>query len=51
MDYFAWGMSELVEELERRDAEIGACSHCGEPLHGLVRVHHHTEQGGDVTGR
>lgn len=45
MDYFAWGMSELVEELERRDAEIGACNLCGEPLHGLVRVHHHTNMG------
>jgi len=50
MDYFAWGMRELVEELERRDAEIGACNHCGEPLHGLIRVHHHTENGVDVTG-
>lgn len=49
MDYSAWGERELIEELERRDAAIGACAHCGEPMHGLVRIHHHTENGVDVT--
>ena len=49
IDYWCWGMSELVEELEKRDAAIGSCVHCGDPMHGLVRIHHHTENGIDVT--
>lgn len=28
---------------------IGQCKHCGEPMHALVRSHHHTEDGKDVT--
>ena len=42
MDYEAWGERELIEELERRDAEIGSCITCGDPMHGLVRIHHHS---------
>ncbi len=49
MDYSTWGERELIEELERRDAAIGSCKHCGEPMYGLVRIHHHTENGTDVT--
>lgn len=28
---------------------IGQCKHCGEPMHTLVKSHHHTENNVDVT--
>lgn len=28
---------------------IGECNFCHEPLRGLIKVHHHTEDGKDVT--
>lgn len=27
----------------------GACAFCGEPMYTLIRAHHHTENGVDVT--
>lgn len=31
------------------EKQKGNCKECGEPLYGTVRVHHHTENGVDVT--
>lgn len=31
------------------DCAIGSCSHCGADMHGFIKVHHHTENGVDVT--
>jgi len=30
-------------------AVLGSCKACGEPMHTLVRSHHHTKDNGDVT--
>jgi hypothetical protein len=30
-------------------AMIGQCKACGEPMHTIVRAHHHIEDGKDVT--
>lgn len=36
---FEFGPAELSEK----------CQHCGDSMNGIVRVHHHTENGEDVT--
>lgn len=44
-EYYRIAVAEAkaVPKLEQK------CAHCGEPLYAIVRVHHHTENGKDVT--
>ncbi len=49
-DYLHWSL----EEVEANDGVVislvSTCKGCGEPMEGLVRIHHHTnEKGEDIT--
>lgn len=41
-----WGM---FDEHDNALVRFNKCAHCGENLYGIVRTHHHTEDGQDVT--
>lgn len=42
-----WGM---FDENDNALVRFNKCAGCGANLYGIVRVHHHTEDGKDVTG-
>lgn len=41
--------ADLIKR-ETGEVEDGFCNACAEPMYGLVRSHHHTEEGADATG-
>jgi hypothetical protein len=43
------GEAAIIDEMMAQE-NIRLCNACSEPLYGLVRRHHHTEDGKDVTG-
>ena len=51
-DYNVWGMSELIERIHDLETEFKVherCAHCNDSMYTIVRAHHHTENGVDVT--
>lgn len=56
-NYTLWLDGKIVKEWTKEFKEVTkgkkqkdeTCKDCGENLYGMVRVHHHTEDGKDVT--
>lgn len=42
-------LTKLLTYLTTESKKDQTCAYCGEPMYGLIQVHHHTENGKDVT--
>jgi len=44
-----WFNITEIELQQLRELLTTICAHCGEKMHTIIRAHHHTEDGEDVT--
>ena len=52
IDYRIWGHRELIERIEELERQLHVhevCARCKEPMYVVIRGHHHTETGVNVT--